>query len=89
MQLTEESTLVLRAQEGDSKALGELYDTYITDIYRFVSFKTRSRTIAEDITSEIFLTVVSKLHQYTAEKGTFRTWLYTIARRTIIDHYRK
>lgn len=86
---TTEATLVRRAQTGDNTALGALYDMYITDIYRFVSFKTRSSVIAEDITSDIFETVVTKLHQYNETKGTFRTWIYTIARRTIIDHYRK
>lgn len=89
MQRIEDSTLALRAQAGDNAALAALYDTYITDIYRFVSFKTRNSVIAEDITSDIFLTVVSKLQQFDAHKGSFRTWIYTIARRTIIDHYRK
>jgi RNA polymerase sigma-70 factor (ECF subfamily) len=89
MECIDESILIARAQAGESTALGVLYDRYITDIYRFVSFKTRSRVLAEDITSDIFLTVVSKLHLYDAAKGSFRTWMYTIARRTIIDHYRK
>lgn len=81
--------LALRAQDGDTSALAELYDMYVQDIYRFVSFKTRNRAAAEDVTSDIFLTVVSKLNQFNANKGSFRTWIYTIARRSVIDHYRK
>jgi RNA polymerase sigma-70 factor (ECF subfamily) len=80
--------LALRAQDGDQLALAELYDMYVQDIYRFVSFKTRNRTIAEDVTSDIFLTVVDKLHQFHPKKGSFRTWIYTIARRAVIDQYR-
>lgn len=80
--------LAVRAQGGDRSALAELYDMYVQDIYRFVSFKTRSRATAEDLTSDIFLTVVEKLKQFNPNKGSFRTWIYTIARHIIIDHYR-
>ena len=47
--------LVELARGGDSEAFGQLYDHYQGSVYRFVYYRTRSQTLAEDLTSETFL----------------------------------
>ena len=47
--------LVELARSGDVEAFGQLYDHYQGSVYRFVFYRTRSTTLAEDLTSETFL----------------------------------
>ncbi len=79
---------IKRVQTGDTAAFGAVYDTYIEAIYRFVYFKTHHRETAEDITSRIFMKAMERIRSYDPRKGSFRSWLYRLARNTVIDHYR-
>lgn len=46
--------LVELARKGDTEAFGLLYDHYQGSVYRFLYYRTRSATLAEDLTSETF-----------------------------------
>ncbi|RLC37721.1 hypothetical protein DRH29_01375 [candidate division Kazan bacterium] len=84
-----ELRLIKRSQSGDEQAFGELYDIWAGRVYRFVFFKVKNTATAEDLTSEIFLKAWQKIHQYKIRSGAnFSSWLYTVARNSIIDHYR-
>lgn len=80
--------LVKAAQKGEAQAFGRLYDSYIEKIYRFVFYRVSHREIAEDLTSRTFIKALEKIKSFDPEKGTFSSWLYRIARNTVIDHYR-
>jgi RNA polymerase sigma-70 factor (ECF subfamily) len=87
---TEETRLGLAAAAGDKDAYLSLYDQYITPIYRFVYFRVPSKERAEDLTSTVFLKAWKYRARFTPKHGgTYQSWLYTIARNTIIDSYRK
>src|SRR5690606_31902242 len=46
--------------------------------------------LANDLTAKIFVRALEKLHQYLPRPGaTFRSWLFTIARSVITDHWRR
>jgi RNA polymerase sigma-70 factor (ECF subfamily) len=83
----EEAGLVRQAQNGDAAAFGRLYDASVDRIFRYVFFRVTDTETAEDLTSEVFLKAWENLHRYRPE-GPFLAWLYTIARNTVIDHYR-
>ncbi|MFH1184048.1 MAG: sigma-70 family RNA polymerase sigma factor [Chloroflexota bacterium] len=83
----DETSLIRRAQSGDAGAFGRLYDACVDRIYRYIFFRVTDREIAEDLTSEVFLKAWENLHRY-RPGGPFMAWLYTIARNTVIDHYR-
>lgn len=85
---TEETTLIARYQHGESDAFGELYDRYITKIYRFIYYKVLHKETAEDIASDVFYKALANLASYDITKGPFAAWLYRIARNAVIDHYR-
>lgn len=79
--------LVLKSRLGDKDAFASIYNKYVNKIYRFAFYKTSSKEIAEDITSQTFL----KLWEMIAQGGQIKTLqalLYQIARNLIIDHYR-
>ncbi|MDD4319243.1 MAG: RNA polymerase sigma factor [Candidatus Peribacteraceae bacterium] len=80
--------LVVRAQEGDTDAFGQVYDFFFLPIYRYTSFRAPSELV-EDLVSDIFVKAWEKLHQYQVRKGVpFGAWLFRIARHTVIDAYR-
>ncbi|HEY5983960.1 MAG TPA: sigma-70 family RNA polymerase sigma factor [Anaerolineales bacterium] len=83
----DEASLIRRAKSGDASAFGRLYDACVQRIYRYVFFRVTDAEVAEDLTSEVFLKAWENLHRY-RPGGPFVAWLYTIARNTVIDHYR-
>lgn len=87
--LEDEQNLVARAKRGESSAFGSLYDFYMPRIYRFVLVKVGQREEAEDITHQTFLKAWENIHTYNFRGHPFGSWLYRIARNTVIDYHRK
>lgn len=84
----EESQLIKSCQEGNTEAFGGLYDLYVKKIYNFLYFRTHHKQTAEDLASTVFTKALEKIRQFDSSKAQFSTWLYQIARNSLIDHYR-
>lgn len=67
---------------------GTAYQAHVEDIYRYVYYRLRDKEQSEDLTSHIFLRALEKYDQFSPEKGTFKAWLYGIAKHALTDHYR-
>jgi RNA polymerase sigma-70 factor (ECF subfamily) len=80
--------LVELARGGDSEAFGQLYDHYQPSVYRFVYYRTRSQTLAEDLTSETFLRALRNMSGFRWQGKDFGAWLMTIARNLCTDHFK-
>ena len=80
--------LIELAQQGDAEAFGQLYDRYVTSIFRYVHARVGSVQLAEDITSETFLRALRSIQKFTWQGKDFAAWLTTIARNLITDHYK-
>ncbi len=80
---------VRRAQRGDADAVGHLYDAHHQALFRYVWSRLGERALAEDITGEVFMRMLSALPRYRVSAAPFRAWLYQIARNLLIDHYRR
>jgi RNA polymerase sigma-70 factor (ECF subfamily) len=76
------------AQGGSLAAFEELVCRHQARLFHFLCQKMPSREDAEDMAQKSFIAAWQKLHLYRAE-ASFATWLYTIARRLVISHYRK
>ncbi|MBU1292906.1 RNA polymerase sigma factor [Patescibacteria group bacterium] len=75
--------------QEDSKAYFlQIYDTYVSDIYRFCVLKVSSSELAEDLTQEVFTRFWQAIREGTHMRSE-RALLYTIARNLVIDWYRK
>lgn len=72
---------------SETSAFEELYRRHAESIYRFVRYRTNSNEDAEDITADIFIKAMAKIQQYNSEFA-FSTWLFSIARNTVIDFWR-
>ena len=66
-----------------------LYTEYAEKVKRYVSGKVIHRQDAEDIVSEVFLKVYRSFDTFDGEKSSVSTWIYTIARNTVTDYYRR
>ena len=87
--LEDEEKLVRRAKGGEAEAFGLLYDHYLPPIYRFVLFRVSHSEEAEDITHQTFLKAWERIRQYEPKGYAFGSWLYRIARNTVIDSHRR
>jgi RNA polymerase sigma-70 factor (ECF subfamily) len=83
-----EQELITLVQGGDASAFGALYEKYADVVYAFVYWKVQHRETAEDITSRTFMKALKSIRSLEAADGAFRPWVYTIARNTVVDHWR-
>jgi RNA polymerase sigma factor (sigma-70 family) len=81
-----DADLVSAAQHDPSRFLA-LYERYLTRVHRYVRLRVRHEEAAEDITSQIFLTVLARVQGYRAEV-CFSAWLFRIAHNAVQDSYR-
>jgi RNA polymerase sigma-70 factor (ECF subfamily) len=82
-----DATLVQCAQAGDKTAFVALYERYQPLVFTYVYYRVDEQALAEDLTAEVFVRMVAKIHTYHATSPLL-AWLYTIARNLIADHYR-
>ncbi len=80
--------LVELARGGDSEAFGLLYDHYQASVFRFLYYRTRSTTLAEDLTSETFFRALRSMKSFRWQGKDFGAWLMTIARNLAVDHFK-
>jgi RNA polymerase sigma-70 factor (ECF subfamily) len=83
-----DETLMLRYQQGDRAAFGQLVRRHQTALFNFALRQVRVQQVAEDVVQEAFVRVVSNAAEFKHE-ARFTTWVYTITRNLCIDHLRK
>lgn len=76
------------AAQTNGEAFAILYRRYVDRVFRYVMNRVQNKSLAEDVTSKIFLDVLDSLDRY-QPKGKFPAWLFTIARRRCADLYRQ
>ncbi len=82
--------LIEKVKRGDRDAYGKLYLKYLDAIYRYIYFRANNdQADAEDLTETVFFKAWDNLKNFKENSGTFKAWLYMIAKNTVIDHFRK
>ena len=76
------------AAEDHGAALLALYDGAVGEVYGYLQGRCRNRTIAEDLTSEVFMAAVDAVARDTVTDVT-TAWLIGIARHKLVDHWRR
>ncbi len=72
---------------GDPEAFARMVEEHQHKLCNFILRYTRNRQDAEDLTQDTFVKAYKNLHRY-EHRHSFSAWLYTIARRTVYNHYR-
>lgn len=65
-----------------------LYDEFMPKVYRYLGYQVNDVQLTEDLTSVVFEKVLVGFEKYSRDKAAFSTWIFTIARNTLIDHFR-
>jgi RNA polymerase sigma-70 factor (ECF subfamily) len=81
--------LVRRCVAGDAGAWEDFVRLYNRRIYNLCYRFTNSADDAQDLTQEVFIRVYRTMASYNIEKGAFNTWLTTLARNLLVDHFRR
>jgi RNA polymerase sigma-70 factor (ECF subfamily) len=87
-QRPDDEELVLKSQQGDVNAFGELVDRYQGKIYGLTYNMTSNREDAEDLTQEVFVKAFEALPRFKGN-SSFYTWLYRIAVNKTINYRKK
>lgn len=81
--------LVRRCIGGDAAAWEEIVQRYHRRIYNICYRFAGSAEDAQDLTQEVFIRMYRTLTTYDTSKGAFTTWLTTMTRNLLVDHFRK
>ena len=65
-----------------------LYDLYHQDVFQFLTYLVKNRSIAEDLSHEVYVRVL-KSYQNFQGKSSEKTWLFAIAKNVAYDYFRK
>jgi RNA polymerase sigma-70 factor (ECF subfamily) len=75
-----DETLLARIASGDVEALGLLFRRRQQNVYRFALHLTGSPSMADDVTQDVFVAVISDAGRYEAGRAAVVAWLCGIAR---------
>jgi len=74
---------------GDGQAWQQLVVSQHRRIYSICYRFTGSSTDAEDLTQDVLLKLYKNLGSFDTQKGSFQTWITTLARNLLVDHFRR
>ncbi len=81
--------LVRRCVAGDATAWEEIVQRYHRRIYNICYRFSGSADDAQDLTQEVFIKMYRTLNSFDSAKGAFMTWVTTVTRNLLVDHFRK
>jgi RNA polymerase sigma factor (sigma-70 family) len=83
------AALLRRCMAGDAAAWEEIVQRYHRRIYNICYRFAGSGDDAQDLTQDVFIKMYKTLNTYDVERGAFMTWVTTITRNLLVDHFRK
>ena len=81
--------LIRRCVAGDAVAWEEVVQRYHRRIFNICYRFAGTSDDAQDLTQEVFIKMYRTLNSYDVERGAFMTWVTTMTRNLLVDHFRK
>ena len=72
-----------------SSELEKIYEIYSGKVMGYILARVPRRADAEDLCADVFEKAFRKIGEFDQNKASMSTWIYTITRNTVIDHFRK
>lgn len=79
-----DETLLSRSSAGDEQAFVILYRRRQSSIYRFALHMSGSETMAEEVTQDVFMTVIRDGSKFDSSRGPVPAYLFGIARNCVL-----
>jgi RNA polymerase sigma-70 factor (ECF subfamily) len=79
-----DAELVRRMGAGDEEAFRAVYGRCQGPIFRFALHMSGSRTIAEDVTQEVFMFLLQESSRFDASRGTLQAYLFGVGRNLVL-----
>lgn len=80
--------LMEAVKNGDLQQASLLFERYHKRLFNFLAQMTMERTIAEDLTQNVFLRMLKYRNSY-REGAKFQSWIFQMARNVFVDHYQE
>ncbi|MGH9713032.1 MAG: RNA polymerase sigma factor [Candidatus Acidiferrales bacterium] len=84
-----DAQLVQKCLRGEGSAWEELVRRHTRRVFGLCYRFTGNPTEAEDLSQEVFLRIYRTLPSYRPAQGAFPTWLTSVTRNLLVDHYRR
>jgi RNA polymerase sigma-70 factor, ECF subfamily len=81
-------TLPARGEPFWSASFAASAEAHLDDVYGYLVYLTRDRTLAEDLAAETFEKALKLWRRFDPRRASARTWLCQIARTTALDWFR-
>jgi RNA polymerase sigma-70 factor (ECF subfamily) len=89
LKLTTDEALMHLVQQGDARALSELYSRHSKPMLRyFYRMLWRDAALAQDFLQDLFVKLIERPNHFNTEKR-FATWIYSVAHNMCKNEYRK
>lgn len=72
----------------DAQAVASIYNLYFPQIFRYVKYRLGDDSLAEDISSEVFLSLLKSIKKGNGPGKDLRAWLIGAARHMVVDQIR-
>jgi RNA polymerase sigma-70 factor (ECF subfamily) len=76
-----------KAQRGDDRAFAIIVRSYQTPVFNYVLRMVGDRSLAEDLTQEVFIRVYQGLPRFSS-RSKFTTWLFQVTKNRVLDELR-
>jgi RNA polymerase sigma-70 factor, ECF subfamily len=84
----EDNEIVSDYLAGNDAAFSELVKKYLKSVYNFLYQLTSDHSSLDDLTQETFVKAWKNIKKFDPERS-FKTWIFTIAKNTAYDYFKK
>jgi len=76
-----------KAQKGDERAFSLIVRAYETPVFNYILRLVGDRSLAEDLTQEVFLRIFQGLPKFSL-RSRFTTWMFQVTKNRVLDELR-
>lgn len=86
--MDDDKKIVENLLNGNNEAFSEIVSKYLKSVYNFIYSLTRDFSSLDDLTQETFIKAWKNIKKFDKDRS-FKTWIFTIAKNTAFDYFKK